>query len=101
MTNENAIATVRRLLHWLGGMSGPRHECDCNECTAIRQVCGLAGEAAQRHANKAKKLGYAELKVQVEGATVIPPAPGEELPEHTQPAECSKAEQWPESRCAP
>lgn len=41
-----------------------------------------------------KELGYAALKVQVEGADVIAPAPGEETP----PATCS-TEQWADCGC--
>lgn len=42
-----------------------------------------------------KELGYAALKVQVEGADVIAPAPGEES---TPPATCS-TEQWADCGC--
>ena len=36
------INRVLNLRHWVSSINGPRHECKCDECLAIKQVCHWA-----------------------------------------------------------
>lgn len=45
---ELAIERVMKLRHWTGSRLGPRYDCKCEECRAVKQVCALARETLAR-----------------------------------------------------
>lgn len=51
-TPAQEIEIVRNLRHWTGSVSGPKHDCKCDECRAIKQVCRLATEALAMKASR-------------------------------------------------